>query len=241
MLKGALLKEVSSAVIVDISHDIQPFNILHGGQVLKNCYTSFPEGTFHLVGVNTAHEENMRHLVIQHQQYTFIGPDNGLFGLLWSDSPPAAVFSIKLLEEEKRSTFPMKDVYVRVLKHLSGGGKVDEVAAKVSSYRMSAIGRPIVQQDFIKGAIIYFDRFENAIINITKEEFERVRNERRFVVHFKRYDDIDTISEHYYDVPESEKLCLFNSSGLLEIAINKGNAMGLLNLNTGDIVQVEFR
>ena len=78
-------------------------------------------------------------------------------------------------------------------------------------------------------------------MNIKKNEFEEARKERSFVFYFKRYDDIDVISNNYFEVPESEKLCLFNSAGYLEIAINKGNAKGLLNLSVGDIVQVEFR
>ena len=239
-VKGELLKAIPDATIVDISNEIEPFNILHAAFVLKNSYHHFPAGTFHLIGVNTQHETGMAFLIVVKDSFVFIGPDNGIFGLLWDGEPMKEVYRLELSEEESKSTLPLRDIYVRVVKHLAIGRNISEVALKTSSVRLSAIGRPIIQDRTIKGTIIYFDRFENAIVNVRKDEFERARNGRKFICHFKRYDDIDAISDNYFDVPESEKLCLFNSSGYLEIAINKGNAMGLLNLNIGDIVQIEF-
>ncbi|MBX7107682.1 MAG: SAM-dependent chlorinase/fluorinase [Chitinophagales bacterium] len=239
-VKGELLKALPGAVPVDITHDIAPFNIMHGSFVLKNCYHHFPAGTYHLIGVNMNSEEGMVHLAVMKDGYVFIGPDNGIFGLLWDGVVPDRVYQLKVQGKEAESTLPMKDLYVRVLKHLAEGGMPEAVGVKVSSFRQSAIGRPIVAAGYIKASIIYFDRFENAVVNIRKEEFEQIRQNRPFLVYFKKYEDVDTISKNYYDVPESEKVCLFNSSGYLEIAIHKGNAMGLLNLSVGDFVQIEF-
>ena len=84
--------------------------------------------------------------------------------------------------------------------------------------------------DWIEGQIIFIDNFENVIVNITKEEFEEQRKGRSFKVVFKRDEVIDKISDTYADVPEGEKLALFNSANYLEIAINKGNAAGLFGL-----------
>jgi S-adenosylmethionine hydrolase len=95
--------------------------------------------------------------------------------------------------------------------------------------------------DFImKGNVVYVDRFGNVIINITKERFEKLRAGRDFVINFKKNDEFREISNTYSDVQEGEKLCLFNSSGYLEIAINKGNAGELLGLQTDDMIQIEF-
>ena len=74
------------------------------------------------------------------------------------------------------------------------------------------------------------DNFENIVVNITKEQFETQRRGRSFRITFKRDEEISSISETYADVPEGEKLALFNSGGYLEIAINKGNAAGLFGL-----------
>lgn len=84
--------------------------------------------------------------------------------------------------------------------------------------------------DYIEGQIIFIDNFENVIVNIHKDEFEEQRKGRSFKIVFKRDEVIDKISETYADVNEGEKLAIFNSAGYLEIAINKGNAAGLLGL-----------
>jgi S-adenosylmethionine hydrolase len=76
-------------------------------------------------------------------------------------------------------------------------------------------------------------------VNITKEAFELQQKGRKFKIVFKRDEVIDTISEHYADVPEGEKLALFNSAGYLEIAINKGNAAGLFGLQGYSEIQVQ--
>ena len=241
VVKGELLKAIPDALIVDISHEIEPFNIIHGSFVLKNSYRHFPEGSYHLIGVNTQDEAGMPFLIVMKEEYVFIGPDNGLFGLLWDGELPEEIYRIHLEEEERKSTLPMKDVYVRAVKHLSRGGNPQQIGERVTSIRLSAMGRPITGPNNIRGSVIYFDRFENAIVNVTKDQFDHIRQGRDFVCYFKRYDDLDTVSESYFSVPESEKLLLFNSNGYLEIAINKGNAMGLLNLNIGDIVQIEFK
>lgn len=240
-VKGELLKAVPEASIIDISHDITPFDIMHGAFVLKNSYHHFPLSTYHLIGVNLNSEAGMDHLVVQHRQYTFIGPDNGIFGLLWDGEIPEKIFRLNVSEIDIYKTLPMMDIYVRAVRHLVNGGYPEEIGVMTTSFRQSTMGLPILSANHIRATIIYFDRFENAVVNIRKEEFEKIQQQRGFVIYFKRYDDIDIISKNYFDVAESEKVCLFNSSGYFEISINKGNAMGLLNLSVGDIVQIEFK
>ena len=90
----------------------------------------------------------------------------------------------------------------------------------------------------MEGQILYIDNFENVIVNITKDDFERERNGRNFKIVFKRDEVIDTISETYASVAQGEKVAFFNSSGYLEIAINKGNAAGLFGLKGySDVMQ----
>src|SRR5688500_9842575 len=82
----------------------------------------------------------------------------------------------------------------------------------------------------MEGQIILIDNFENVIVNITQEQFEQQRKGRRFKIVFKRDEIIERISGSYADVPQGEKLVLFNSAGYMEIAVNKGNAAGLFGL-----------
>ncbi|HYV94710.1 MAG TPA: SAM-dependent chlorinase/fluorinase [Chitinophagales bacterium] len=240
VVKGELLKAIPDVQIIDISHEIEPYNILHGAFVLKNSYRHFPEGTIHLIGVNPFHDESSSPIIVKDEGYFFIGQDNGLFGLIWDERMPKEIFRIRLNEEEKFSTMPLCDVYVRAAKHLALSKNPEEIAEKIPEFRISTMGKPIISNGYMKGSIVYFDRFGNAMVNIRREEFQRLRNGRNFLIVFKRYADMDSLSINYAAVDESEKLCFFNSSGFLEIAINKGNARNLLNLNVGDFVQIEF-
>ena len=240
-VKGALLTAIPDAQLVDISHNIDPQNVLHGAFVLKNSYRHFPADTLHLIGVNTFHDGDSSVLVIQHEGHSFIGHDNGLFGLIWDDVMPKDIFRITPLPDDTEHRLPLSRLFVHAAKHLTAGGSAAAIGVKIKEYRKMMQGKPIVATNFIKGSIIYFDRFGNAMVNIRREEFDRERKGRSFLIIFKRYTDVESLSLNYASVEESEKLCFFNSAGYLEIAINKGNARHLLNLSEGDFVQIEFQ
>src|SRR5690606_13510656 len=90
--------------------------------------------------------------------------------------------------------------------------------------------KPVVHSNYIECHVIHIDRFENVILNITRQEFETAANGRAFSINVLRDDTISVISPHYNAVNPGDKLCRFNSAGYLEVAINKGNAAGLFGL-----------
>jgi hypothetical protein len=237
VIKGKILSAVSNAQIIDITHNIEPFNIFHASFVLRNAYPFFPAETIHLVGVDTQ-GKNPAVLLIEHDGQRFIGTDNGIFSLLWEEKLPDKIYRLK---KETTSAFLMSDLVIDALAFWMKHDDLSEIADRVTSIERSTQWYPVLQKDNIRGTIIYFDRFENAICNIRKDEFDRMRQGRNFLIYFRKYNDINIIHTNYHEVEEGEKLCLFNASGYLEIAINKGNAKGLLNLNLGDTVQIVFK
>ena len=99
----------------------------------------------------------------------------------------------------------------------------------------------------IKGYVIHVDNYGNAITNINQELFERFGEDTPFVLYFKRKDYfIDVISGAYNEVPQGEKVAVFNENGLLEIAINRGangstgGAEQLFGLRINDMIRIEF-
>jgi len=99
--------------------------------------------------------------------------------------------------------------------------------------------RPVIDPDVIKGHVMYIDSYENVITNITEPVFKEQRKGRKFRIRFRSY-EIKKISRSYQDVPPGEILALFDSNRHLEIAMNQGNAAGLLGLNYKDMIRVEF-
>lgn len=240
VVKGELLKADSGVRIIDISHEIKPFDIAEAAFVLKNSYEHFPAGTYHIVGVNTQQRENMGFLVIEIAEQIFIGPDNGVFTLVF-DELPAKIFRLKNDAQSNYNTFPMGSIMVNAFKHLSSGKNISEIAEATRNIQTLIPMHAIFNERYIRASVIHFDRFENAILNIRKKEFDEISRGRNFQLHFHRNDDIRGISRNYFDGNESEILCFFNSSGYLEMSMNQGNIGSLLGLRIGDTVQLEFK
>ena len=84
-VKGAILSQIPDAVIVDITHEITPFNVRQAGFVLKNCFRDFPKGTIHIIAVDTIETLDIPHVVVKADGQYFISADNGIFGQILTD------------------------------------------------------------------------------------------------------------------------------------------------------------
>jgi len=235
ILKGAMLCENPGLQVVDITHNVIPYNIVQGAFVLKNTYTHFPENTIHLVSINN-YSGNLAFIAFQHEGHYFVGPDNGIFSLMFGELPGEAY----RLAYEADDPFPLREVFTHAVTHLCAGKPFHEIGLPAGETEHRIALQPVITTTQIRGSVIYVDHYENVVVNITKELFEKVRNGRKFALYFKRTDPITKLSRIYHDVPAGETLCLFNSASHLEIAINLGKASSLLGLNLDDVVEVNF-
>lgn len=230
-VKGQLLQRNGNFTLVDISHNLSPFNYPQAAYVCRNAIKNFPAGTFHLVLVNLFDEKPEHMLLAEHNGH-FIGcADNGLLTMILEEVPQKVV-GLKLDKNQQKNTIYCASVFADAFNELSTGKKTEDIGDAGVSIRVKNPLRPMLGNNWIEGQIIFIDNFENVIVNIHKDEFEEQRKGRSFKIVFKRDEVIDKISETYADVNEGEKLALFNSAGYLEIAINKGNAAGLLGLQS---------
>jgi S-adenosylmethionine hydrolase len=239
-LKGSIYKLLPTVNIVDITNNVAAFNVQQAAFILKNSFYYFPDGTVHLIGIDTVYNTQTRYLAVRYKTHYFVGADNGIFSLMFKDEPDEIV-EINIMQDLKFLHFPLADIFVKAACHLANGGTLAEIGLPVTSVENKMTLQPVIEKNVIKGAVIYIDSFQNVITNVTKEFFNRVQQGRKFVLYFKRNETINQLSWHYNEVPEGEKLCLFGISDHLEIAINKGNASGLLGLNLGDSVIIDFQ
>jgi S-adenosylmethionine hydrolase len=130
-----------------------------------------------------------------------------------------------------KNTLYCARIMAEAINRIQNGTSITEIGEEDIEIEVKNPLRPRMTDNFIEGQIIFIDHFENIIVNITKDEFEEKRRGRDFMIVFRHGDKIEKISDHYSNVPEGEKLALFNSAGYLELAINKGNAAGLLGLS----------
>jgi len=228
-IKGQLLTTNQNFNIVDISHDVSPFNYPQAAYVCRNAIKNFPEGTFHLVLVNLF-DHRPEHLLLVKYNNQYIGcADNGLITMILEEVPQNIV-ALSLNKSAQKNTLYCASVFAKAFDRIFAGEVLEQIGDTNTSIEVKNPLRALLGNNWIEGQIIFIDNFENVIINITKDEFEEQRRGRSFKIVFKRDEIIDKISETYADVVESEKLALFNSAGYLEIAINKGNAAGLFGL-----------
>ena len=145
-----------------------------------------------------------------------------------AEGKPEIIIGLKAERTKMRNTLYCIDIMGRAIQAIGQGERLLDIGEPDVDITEKNHLRPFLAPDSMEGQIIFIDNFENVIVNITQEQFEAQRANRRFRIETRRNDHIEIISKTYADVPEGEKLALFNAAGYLEIAINKGNAAGLL-------------
>jgi S-adenosyl-L-methionine hydrolase (adenosine-forming) len=228
-IKGQLLQQNEGFTIVDITHQLSPFNYPQAAYVCRNAIKNFPADTFHLILVNLF-DSKPEHLLLAEHNGHYIGcADNGLLTMILEEVPQKVV-ALPLDKTQQKNTIYCTSVFAKAFHQIITGRKLEQIGYATISMQVKNPLKPMLGNNWIEGQIIFIDNFENVIVNITKDDFEEQRKGRSFTIVFKRDEVIDRISETYADVAEGEKMALFNSAGYLEIAINKGNAAGLFGL-----------
>jgi len=237
-VKGAILSRMPDVSIVDISHQVPPFDIEQAAYILRNAFPDFPKGTIHIIGVNTEESEKFGHTVIELNGHFFIGNDNGIFTLL-TNSRPQKIIELTITQDSDYFTFSTRDRFIKAAVHIAQGNAIEELGTPKERLTERILLKPVIDSMVIKGHVIYIDRYENVITNIHEKQFREIQKNRKFSIVFRTY-EINRISQSYTDVAPGEIVALFGSTGYLEIAINQGNAAGLLGLDYKDMIRIAF-
>jgi len=245
-VKGAILREQPDALIVDVSHLIAPFDNGQAAFTLRNAYPDFPAGTIHIIGVNPETDGRTPHLVVRHNGHFFIGADTGVFPLLF-DGMPQEAFELTIQLADDHAAFPTKSVFVKAACHLARGGTPETIGRRTSQVREQIGFQPAVDAASIRGKVVYIDSYGNLVTNIRRALFDEVGGGRPFRIGFGRpEDDITRLHRTYGEVPHGERVAFFGSTGLLEIAVNKGvegaggGAARLFGVDAEDAVRIDF-
>lgn len=254
-LKGKLLSEFPEAVIIDISHDIDAFNVAEAAYIISAAYSSFPKGTVHLIGVDIELSSENQHVAMQWNDQYFVCADNGILSMLIQKIVPQKLVAINIHDRLPNDATDL-DVFVKVACHLAKGGLPNVIGKEIKSIKEVTELQAIVQENQIKGYVIYSDHLGNAVTNISKKMFLETGKARPYSVQFKnqtiktvlsKYSDIGISEKYPLKYYEGEKLAIFNEAGFLEIALFRsnpetvGSATSLLGLNYRDVVTIEFK
>ena len=256
-LKAKLISTIDNVNIVDISHDISPFNLAEAGYVLQGAFEEFPKGTIHILSVDSELTPENKHVVIKYNNCFFIGADNGVFSLIFRDTRPDQIFEINL-HSNYNYKISADDLFVKVAAHINRSGPLNVVGSEIKKIKEIYNLRPVVNKEGnqIIGSVIYIDNYGNVVTNITKKMFNEVSKTRSFTInarnvkfskiHQNYSDAIDFNLEKKNREEDGKKIALFNSLGYLQLSIYKsnpqtvGSASTLFGLNYRDPVSVYF-
>ncbi len=261
-LKGKIVSQLPNATIIDISHDIDPFNIAQASYILEAAYASFPKGTVHLIGVDAELNKENIHVAIEWNDHFFIAADNGILSILTQKITPQKMYKITIHDRLHLEATDL-DVFVTVATHLAKGGLLNVIGKEISALKEVTQFQPSVgNNSVLKGCVIYIDRFGNVVTNITKKMFLEVGQGRPYELFFnaksskKSKNPIKTIYPKYSDIVNNDdfssnnyagqRLAIFNEANYLELGIfrsdpnSSGSASSLFGLSYRDSVEIIF-
>lgn len=239
-VKGAIVSQCPDASIIDISHDIAKHDVAQASFIIKNAYPNFPKDSIHIIGVNPETTTETSYLAVYANGHYFIGPDNGIFSLIF-DVKPDLIVELNISHDTDYLTFPTKDLFVKAACHIARGGTLEVIGKIKDDFLQRSTLQPVVEGNLIRGNVIYIDSYQNAFTNITEKLFMETAKGRNFQIDLglSKY-TVHKIRKSYNEVPDGEILALFSSTGHLEFAINKGSVKDLLDLQLLDMIRVEF-
>ena len=256
-VKGAILGLMPEVNVVDITHSISPFNIPEAAYVIKGAYKSFPQGTVHIIGVDSELSPENKHIALSLDGHFFVCANNGIMSMLSNHIAPRKIVEINI-HQQLHTSFPVLDVFVAAACHIARGGTLDVIGKSISALKELKGIQPVVnlERNQIIGTVIYIDNYGNVVINIQRQLFQEVAKGRQPVIAVRKF-RIKNIYERYsdainFDVPKDRReeagkeLAIWNSSGFLELAIYKsnptsvGSASSLFGLEYRDSITVSF-
>ena len=237
-VKGMIFKLFPEANVIDITHGIPPYDDEQAAYILKNAYKSFPDGTVHIIGVNTEESINHPHSVAFYDKQYFIGTDNGIFSMIF-DKKPEKLIILDILQDTDHFTFSGRDRFVKAAVHLARGGNFEELGSVKDGLVNKMLFEPVVDKNSIRGVVAHIDIYENLITNIPRSLFMKAVKGRSFTISL-RTGQAKAIHTSYDDVSPGNIVALFASNDMLEIAINKGKAASLLGIQKKFPVIIEI-
>lgn len=253
-IKGRLLSSHPTVSIVDVSHDIRPFDVSQAAYELRSCIGDFPDNTVHIIGVdsepviNFGQDDGAFPSILEFNNQYIISNDNGFFGAFLDEEKDYKLWRVEdVLSNPKAFKFPSKNIFVPVANKILNNEDLESFCSPVERFKLALKHVATTEPNLIKGHVINIDNYGNAITNISKDIFYQYGENTPFTIFFrgKKY-YIDVISNTYNEERPGEKVALFNENNLLEIAINRGATKGaggakqLLGIQIGEIIRIEF-
>ncbi len=235
-MKGVILGIAPEARLVDVSHLVGPQDVRSAAFILFTSYSYFPPQTVHLAVVDPGVGTRRLAVAVRTPSCFLVGPDNGIFSLVLGKESSWEARSIENPEfylQPPCPTFHGRDIFAPVAARLAMGTPF-EILGPPCLLEISQWSSPVREKAAIRGEVIHIDRFGNAVTSVSRRDLEELAPLDKWLARIKSaaFPILDT----YARIPPGNALALAGSSGFLEIAVNRGNAAGKLDLSPGSMV-----
>jgi S-adenosylmethionine hydrolase len=242
-LKGVVHSIAPKAQLVDVTHEIAPFEVGHAAFVLRQIWPYYPEGTIHVAVVDPGVGTSRRVLIARYSGQYLIAPDNGLVTFLHREMRTEAMHVVENRQyclKTVATTFDGRDVLAPVAAHLANGVKLRDFGRTTDRVEILPLAsRPEVTGRGLIGQVLYTDRFGNLVSNIGRAHLNALGLQKAAYLVFVNGEEVGPIRRAFAEVDVDQPLAYFGGGELLEIALNRGRAVD--RFGSGQDVRIEVR
>jgi S-adenosylmethionine hydrolase len=239
-MKAVILSISPKTMVVDITHQVDKFNVRMGAYVLATASPWFPEGTVHVAVVDPGVGTRRRPLIVKADKVLFVGPDNGVLALaVKNNGGKIRVYCItnnEFMLPKVSSTFHGRDIFAPVAAHLANGMRPSEFGPEIPQMFSPKFAEVIKRRDSLEGQVIHIDDFGNIVTNFTGKEFGALKTKDELHVKVGNTELKLKICKTYADVKCQEPLAIIGSHDFLEISVNQGDAARTFKVRVEDKV-----
>jgi hypothetical protein len=238
-MKAVILSISPNTTIVDISHEIEKFNIRMGAYILASASQYFPKETIHVAVVDPGVGTKRRPLIIETEKGFFVGPDNGVLALAVGSQGIKCIYEItnpKLMLSRVSSTFHGRDVFAPAAAHLANGVSPAEFGSEIDEIVKPSFASVAKKKNKLVGEVLHIDDFGNIISNFDERDLEWLEMKKTLEIKFDETRLKLKLCKSYAETKKQEPLAIIGSHNFLEISMNQGNAAKIFNVKSGDEV-----
>jgi S-adenosylmethionine hydrolase len=242
-MRGVALGICPEATLVDVTHDVEPQDVLGGALELAAAFKYFPPGTVFLAVVDPGVGSSRRGIAAEAGGYKFVAPDNGLLTMVFREVLPKRVVELterRYARPTVSRTFEGRDRFAPAAAWLAKGIDLTALGRPLTAWHLLDIPEPTFTEGRIAGEVLRVDRFGNLVTNIDRRMFDRVASGGALDIAAAEH-AVSRLVATYAEADAGSICALFGSDDHLEIAVTGGSAALRLHLARGAPVIVTRR
>ena len=242
-MKAVVVSICQEARIIDISHEIEKFNICMGAFTLASAARYFPEKTIHVAIVDPSVGTKRRPIIVETHRFFYVGPDNGILMLSAQREEIRHVYQIsdpRLMLSKVSKTFHGRDIFAPAVAYLAKGKAVSEFGPEIRDYVVPEFAKPRMKGDELLGEVLHVDDFGNIVSNISIGDLKSIGAKENCFLNLQLKEKGLRLKfcSTYGDVSANQPLALVGSHEFLEISVNQGNAAKKFKVKIGDSIRL---